>query len=144
MKMIMWAFYSFLMTVFNLTSIIGGFYIFKAFRFSNQMVVQSFIAIIINIMILFVWYYINNLYLKSYGMVIKAIKNLIYVSLAGMLWTPFVFIPIHFVTQGYMTSFENIIAIWIYQAVMCTILFIGDSIKSIAELFNKNVGVLKR
>lgn len=134
MKMIVWVFHSFLMTVFNLTSIIGGFCIFKAFKFSNQMIVQSFIAVIINIMILFVWYYVNNLYLKSLRIDLQTIKNLITVSLTGMLWTPFVFIPIHFVTQSYMTNFGNIIAIWIYQAVLCIILFIGDSIKSIAKL----------
>jgi len=29
---------------------------------------------------------------------------------------PAVFVPAHFITQGYLTSFGNIVAVWCFQA----------------------------
>jgi hypothetical protein len=35
--------------------------------------------------------------------------------LLALLWTPLIFVPLHSVTQGYLTSFSNIIATWLFQ-----------------------------
>lgn len=34
----------------------------------------------------------------------------------ALLCAPVVFIPMHYVTQGYLTAASNIVAIWIFQA----------------------------
>lgn len=34
---------------------------------------------------------------------------------ASLLWFPVLFYPLHFMTQGYMSKFENVLAVWAFQ-----------------------------
>jgi hypothetical protein len=34
---------------------------------------------------------------------------------AAFLWMPVLFVPLHFTTQGYLTSFGNILSTWLFQ-----------------------------
>ena len=42
-------------------------------------------------------------------------QEFIYIYFAALIWAPVIYIPLHYVTQGYLTSFSNIIALWIFQ-----------------------------
>lgn len=128
MKMIVWAFQSFILTLFNIMSIVGGYCIYKLLNTSNQIISQLIFALVFNIIIFAIWYDFNTRYLRVLKMNLQSIQSFIAASLMGLLWSPFVFAVIHFVIQGYLTSFGNIIGIWLYQITFIIILFIGKYI----------------
>jgi hypothetical protein len=35
--------------------------------------------------------------------------------LMALLWSPVVFVPLHYIGRGYLTSLGNILAIWLFQ-----------------------------
>ncbi len=41
--------------------------------------------------------------------------DLIWIFGWAWLWVPFVFIPLHHLTQGYLTAFSNLGVIWVFQ-----------------------------
>jgi len=46
----------------------------------------------------------------------KSVTEYICTYILPFVWAPSIFIPLHYVTQGYLTSIGNIVALWTFQA----------------------------
>ncbi len=55
----------------------------------------------------------NIVLLKRFA--IKDKLEIIYIYFSALIWTPVIFVLLHYLTQGYLTSFGNILAIWLFQ-----------------------------
>ena len=112
---------SFLLLVVNMIGIIVGFMIYKLFRTSDQISIQLPVAIVISILLFLFWnfllHYINTLQKIS----LCKISDFVWTVIISLLFGPLIFIPIHYLTQGYLTSSGNIIALILFQIPVNTI-----------------------
>jgi len=102
------------MVIANIGAIYCGFIIYHLLKPANQIAVQLPVAVILSISGFVIW----NLFLRINffkKFTIKEKHEFIYIYFAALLWVPLIFVPLHYVSQDYLTSFGNIIAIWIFQ-----------------------------
>ena len=109
--------HSFVLTITDLGTIIlaFGFYsLLRSIMSVNQRVVQGSIAAIFCIIIFALWSLVVTR-LPTKTLSLQGNRELVWTYFAALLWVPVIFIPLHYITQGYFTSFGNIIAIWLFQ-----------------------------
>lgn len=126
-------FYGLLLSLVNLISIILGFIFYYLFETPNQIEIQLPIAVLLSCLFFTMSVF---LLIKSKKEISMSAFSVIRIYLFSMLWTPVVFVPLHYVTQGYLTSMENILYTWFFQAAT-NILVLAMS-KLIIEMFSKN------
>lgn len=107
------------LTLTNMGAILIAFGIYKLIlqiTSVNQRAVQTPLAIVLNIVLFALW---TGLMIRSYSRYsLNTTGDYYLVYFAAGLWNPIIFIPLHYLTQGYMTSFGNIIVLWMYQVVV--------------------------
>ena len=105
---------SFVLALLNICAIIVGFAVFVISRIPNQLSIQIPAAIIISVISYIIWCQglrIMHLdFLSPWGK-----KGLIIIYVLALVWSPIIFVPLHYFTQGYLTSFGNVLAIWLFQ-----------------------------
>jgi hypothetical protein len=108
--------HGFMLSLANLSSIILGFVIYYIIKPPNQIMIQLPMAIILSCIIFSAYVYIysktkigKNKYIST--------KSCFMIYIYSLACAPVIFIPAHFITQGYLTSLENIIYMWIFQAI---------------------------
>lgn len=104
---------SLIMTLTNLGSILLGFAIYYVSGSKNQIAVQVVSACILSILIFMFWHYLSYRFFRKSVMENK--KSLALVYFLSLVWTPIIFIPLHYITQGYPTSWDNINGVWMFQ-----------------------------
>ena len=105
-----------ILTSSNIAAILLAFGIYTIviqFRSVNQRAFQTPAALLINVILFLMWSWFAVRYLKRYSLQGRSDYFLAY--FAALLLNPILFIPLHYLTQGYLTSFANIIVFWIYQ-----------------------------
>ena len=109
--------HSVVLTMMDLGTIILAFGLYSMLRSivtANQRVVQGSIAALLCILIYaLLSLSVTRLPIKTLSL--QGNSEMIWAYFAAFLWVPVIFIPLHYFTQGYITSFGNIIAIWLFQ-----------------------------
>ena len=95
--------HSFVLSLVNIGSIIIGVGVYHLLKPNNQILT-----------IFALWsLFIHNLHFKYISL--QCSSELVLTYLAAFVWAPIIFVPLHFITQGYLTSIGNVIAIWLFQ-----------------------------
>jgi len=106
--------HGFALAVITLVAMAAGFAVYRLVGLRNQIAVQVLTAGIVCVVAFAVWGFV--IHRLSHGRLSLAdLKELGVAYAAALLWTPVLFIPVHFVTQGYLTSFGNLLATWLFQ-----------------------------
>lgn len=126
-------FYGLLLSLINLISIILGFVFYYLFKTPNQIEIQLPTAVLLSCLFFTISVF---LLIKSKKEISMSVVSVIRIYLFSMLWTPVVFVPLHYMTQGYLTSMENILYTWFFQAV--TNILVLAMTKLTLEMFLKN------
>lgn len=98
----------------NIVCIIIAYGLYYYLRPANQIAFQAPVAAILSIAAFLIWlkgvarFHLQGLYFETKG-------EFVWSFLLALLWSPLIFWPLHFGTQGYMTVFSNITAIWLFQ-----------------------------
>jgi hypothetical protein len=108
--------HGFMLSLANLSSIILGFLIYYIIKAPNQIMIQVPIAIALSCIIFSTYVYIYSKTKIGKNKYIS-IKNCFMIYIYSLACAPIIFIPTHFITQGYLTSLENIIYMWLFQAI---------------------------
>lgn len=98
----------------NLAAIFFGFLVYNLVRPANQIAVQGPIAALLSIAGVLVWAWLSSR--LGQGRYSLAAAKLLWVFLASLAWLPAIFMPLHLATQGYVSSFDNILVGWVFQA----------------------------
>ncbi len=114
MKLIRISLHSLILVLANFGAIYCGFIVFHLLKPANQMAAQLPVAVILSIAGFIFWNLLMRIHLLK-SVVIKEKQELIYIYFVALVWAPVIIVPLHYITQGYLTSFGNIIAIWIFQ-----------------------------
>jgi len=106
--------HGFVLAVITLVSMAVGFAVYRLVGLRNQIAVQVLTAGIVCVMMFAVWgFAVHRLSRGRLSLV--DLKELGAAYAAALLWTPVLFVPVHYVTQGYLTSFGNMLATWLFQ-----------------------------
>lgn len=99
----------------NIGASLVGFAAYKVLGVGHQLLVQVAVAVLVTVVAFVLWYYV----VRRVRSGIAALGGLgAYVWTYGLAfaWFPALFVPLHYVTQGYLTSFANIYNMWLFQA----------------------------
>ena len=105
---------SLLLTLSNLIGILAGFIAYRAIGEVNQLAVQLPLAVTCSIVIFALWCRLSHT-APFHRLALGSRREFAYVFLASLAWNPVVFVPLHYITQGYLTSAGNIVALLFFQ-----------------------------
>jgi hypothetical protein len=96
---------------------LGAVAAFKILGTPNQIWLQLPIAAVLTLVLVCFWLLTLRLF-RWRAMRLGSGKEKIVCFAVSLLWGPLVFVPLHYFTQGYLTSFGNLVAFAIYQLPM--------------------------
>ncbi|MBI4504296.1 MAG: hypothetical protein HY691_02080 [Chloroflexi bacterium] len=103
-----------ILSLANVVSIIVAFGIYTLVRPANQIALQAPVAAALSVLGFALWVLLAGR-LAGGGKGLAARNDFVWAFVSALLWAPAVFVPLHYVTQGYMTSIGNIVALWAFQ-----------------------------
>jgi hypothetical protein len=103
------------LTVVNVGAVLFGFACYKASGLPYQLPIQISVAALCSAGAFLVWSLaVGRVFVDEYSPCTAA--EFLGVFLLSLLWLPVLFVPGHYFTQGYLTSFSNIYYMWLFQA----------------------------
>ncbi len=99
----------------NIGASLVGFAAYKILGMGHQLLVQIAVAVLVTVVAFALWYYLT-LRVTSGRIALGNVGAYVWAYALAFAWFPFVFVPLHYVTQGYLTSFANIYNMWLFQA----------------------------
>jgi hypothetical protein len=108
--------HGFILALANFISIILGFVIYYIIKAPNQIMIQVPIAVLLSCIIFSTYVYIYSKTKIGKNNYIS-MKNCFLIYIYSLICAPIIFISAHFITQGYLTSFGNIVAMCLFQAI---------------------------
>ena len=114
MKTLRLLLHSFVLALANIACIIVGFGIYQLFRPTNQIAIQAPSAAFLCIVVFSLWSW-SVWRLTGQILSLQGKGEFVGTFLLTLLWSPTIFIPLHYIGRGYLTSFANIWATWLFQ-----------------------------
>jgi hypothetical protein len=115
MKLARPLFHGLALAAFNIGASLVGFAAYKISGVGHQLLVQVSVAVLITVVAFALWYYLTLR--VTYGrLALGNVGAYVGTYVLAFVWLPVIFVPLHFVTQGYLTSFANIYNMWLFQA----------------------------
>ena len=96
------------------TGIYAGFIAYHLTEPTNQLLTQLPIAAVLSILLFVLWSLFARV-LPFERLFLRGFPEFSWVFLASLLWNPAVLVPVHYLTQGYLTGPGNIIASMVFQ-----------------------------
>lgn len=118
------------LSLINLVSILTAYALYKMIQPPNQIIFQVPVAMALTLVGYMLWYLmIRNRYPQL--MYLCRSWELALVYGGSLVIGALLFIPLHYLTQGYLTAFTNILALWAFQAPvnLLTLRFAGCTLK---------------
>ncbi len=106
--------HSFILSMVNIISILFGFGVYHFFMDYNQLSIQVPVGAVFSIIVFISWVIILKYKGVSWLLLESRLEPLL-ILLLSLAWLPVIFIPLHYLTQGYLTTFGNIYVHWIFQ-----------------------------
>jgi hypothetical protein len=109
--------HSVVLAVGCLVSILVGFGLYNLLRNNwavDQLVIQAPAAVLVLILGFSVWYMLINRSPLP-GIRLGGVGELVAVYILSLCITPLIFLPLHYLTQGYISSMDNLLSILYFQ-----------------------------
>ncbi len=107
-------FHGFVLSVITMGAVAVGFVFYKAFVLHEQIAIQVLVAGLVCVAAFALWSLLAHK-LTAGELSLRDLKELGIAYAAAFLWTPVLFIPLHFATQGNMSSVGNVLSVWLFQ-----------------------------
>jgi hypothetical protein len=115
MQMIRVGLHSMVLVMADIAGIAGGaLAAFHILGVANQVALQLPIAVLLSVGCFWVWKFSFHV-LRLRSLQLASSKDLGTCLVLSFLWAPVVFVPLHYFTQGYLTSIGNLVALAVYQ-----------------------------
>lgn len=99
----------------NIAASLVGFAAYKISGVGHQLAVQISVAVVISVAAFALWYYVARR-VTSGRTALGSLGAYVSTYALAFAWFPALFVPLHYVTQRYLTSFANIYHMWLFQA----------------------------
>ncbi len=124
----------FILALINVISILGGFLVYGLTKAKTQEPIQIISACAFSIILFVLWeFLLRKVFNKK---TLKNKKDFTVAYATSLLFSPIIFTPLHYASEGYLTSLQNIFAILMFQIptnVLVLIIF-----KNISKIFDLN------
>jgi hypothetical protein len=103
------------LAIINIVAILIGFALHRMIGGRDQVATQTMAGAVITIAAFILWV---RLVPRLTSRIVRptAVRELAWTFVLALAWGAVVFLPLHYFTQGYVTSFSNITALWGFQA----------------------------
>lgn len=101
----------------NLFSVMIAFVIVRVALLNEEKIVQSSLALVINIGIYWLVYKVMSRIQDDF-MRIDNFSMFAIILLVSLALLPAIFYPMHYLTQGYWSSFDNLLVTWPFQLIV--------------------------
>ena len=104
-----------MLTVVNVGAVLVGFAFYKFSGISHQLAAQVPAAVLVSV----VGFALCCVLARRVGgerLSLRGPSAYVGTYVVAFAWLPALFVPLHYVTQGYLTSFANIYYTWLFQA----------------------------
>jgi hypothetical protein len=105
-----------ILALINIVSVIAGFAVYSMLRPTHQIAFQVPLAAVLTVLAFLGWLIVGGAWLPR-PLRLLTVRDLAFTFVAALLWSPIVFLPLHYTTQGYVSSFGNVAGLWLFQIV---------------------------
>ena len=109
--------HSLVLAVANICAVLAGFVAYVLARPANQIALQLPVAVGVSLVLFAVWSLVTQRGAWQ-GLRIERPIEGVWIYLAAFVWGWVLFVPVHFVTQGFLTSWGNLGMLSMFQAVV--------------------------
>ena len=106
--------HGFALAVITIVAIAIGFAVYKMVGLRNQIAVQVLVSGVVCVFAFALWGFAIDR-VSDGKLSIGGMRELGVAYASAFVWLPVLFVPLHYVTQGYLTSFGNVLATWLFQ-----------------------------
>lgn len=99
----------------NVAAVLAGFALYKVSGVKPQLAVQIPVAVLISVGGFALWY-VAARRVGGERLLLRGLSAYVWTYVFALAWLPALFVALHYVTQGYLTSFANIYYTWLFQA----------------------------
>lgn len=103
------------LAVADIAGVIAGFTVFYVLRPAPQLAIQVPVAMLLTAAAFTLWS-LAAAHLRAARWSLGGPAGFAWTYATAFIWSPIIFVPFHYVTQGYWTTFANLAALWRYQA----------------------------
>ena len=114
MKTVRILLHGFVLLAANLIGIMVGFVTYYALGARDQLGTQLPIGVLFSVLLYLVWALLLRK-LPFTKLRLYSTREQVLAGLCSLFWNPVIFIPLHYFTQGYLTSSGNIVALAAFQ-----------------------------
>ena len=114
MRTLQIAIYSGFLAVVNLVFIFLGFAVARETAIRDTVAVQVSIAAVACIVAFVLFVYVVGR-VGPRRLALARRSDLLLIGSLSLVWAPTIFVTLHYATQGYLTSSENIVGLWVFQ-----------------------------
>lgn len=102
------------LALINLAGILVGFAVYHLSGVDHQIAVQIPVAVLFTVVAFVAWQWMTRRTRIAWGR--TGTRQRVMVFLLAFVWAAVVFVPLHFFTQGYLSAWSNVTALWAFQA----------------------------
>lgn len=126
----------FILALINIISVLGGSLVYYLTQAKTQRPIQIISACTLSIIIFILWGYFTRKVFNKKVLVTK--KDYIVTYSISLIFSPIIFIPLHYAFEGYFSSLQNIYAIWMFEIpTNILVLIIYKNFSKVADLNDK-------
>jgi hypothetical protein len=98
----------------NLAALLAGFAAYRLLGAADQIAVQAPVAAVSTVAIFAAWLGVSTRVAPG-ALGVAGARDGVWIYGLAPAWAAAAFVPVHFITQGYLTSFGNVAALWAFQ-----------------------------
>lgn len=92
----------------------AGFCVYYVLKPVDQIIIQVPVAVFLTFIIFFLWSWLVY-YIPNKDTPLSGVREFALTLLLTPVWGVAIFMPVHYVIRGYLTSFGNISGLWMFQ-----------------------------
>lgn len=102
------------LALLNLAGVLVGFAVYHLSGVDHQIAVQVPVAALFTVAGFVAWLRMTRRTRIGWGR--TGTRQRVMVFLLALVWAAVIFVPLHFFTQGYLSAWSNVTALWAFQA----------------------------
>ncbi len=111
------ALHSAVLAFINIAAILAGFAAYHLLKPADQITIQVPVAAALSVAAFSGWMAVSCRVAPG-RLQASGSKDALWIYALALVWAAVVFVPVHFVTQGYVTAFSNVVALWAFQLIV--------------------------
>ena len=111
------ALHSAVLALINIAAVLAGFAAYHLLKPADQITIQVPVAAALSVAAFSGWLAVSCRVAPG-KLRVSGSRDALWIYALALVWAPVIFVPLHFFTQGYVTAFSNVLALWAFQLIV--------------------------